>query len=72
VVGDFNGDGKLDVVVAHRLVVGRLSVLLGKGDGTFQPPVSYDVGPFPRGLAVGDFNGDGRLDLVVVNWAFLT
>jgi hypothetical protein len=65
-VGDFNGDGKLDLVVADY-DTGVVCVLLGNGDGTFRPQVQYAVGTFPRGVAVGDFNGDGKLDLVVAN-----
>ena len=68
-VGDFNGDGKLDLVVANQ--DGTVSVLLGKGDGTFQPAVNYEAdhpaGTEPSSVAVGDFNGDGKLDLLVVN-----
>jgi autotransporter-associated beta strand protein len=53
-VGDFNGDGKVDVVTSN-------GVLLGNGNGTFQKP----IGPFLNGiLGAGDFTGDGKLDLV--------
>jgi hypothetical protein len=52
-VGDFNGDGILDLVTNG-------SILLGNGDGTFQ--TAYDLGVFSF-WAVGDFNGDGSLDL---------
>jgi hypothetical protein len=64
-VGDFNGDGKLDLAVADN--GGGVSVLLGNGDGTFQPAVSYAAGSIPWSVAVGDFNGDGKLDLAVAN-----
>ncbi len=65
-VGDFNGDGILDLVTANYLD-NTVSVLLGKGDGTFAPQVTYAVGSIPRNVAVGDFNGDGKLDLAVAN-----
>jgi ankyrin repeat protein len=64
--GDLNGDGKLDLVTANRYG-NRVSVLLGNGDGTFQPQVTYATGTGPLGVAIGDFNGDGELDLAVVN-----
>lgn len=66
--GDFNNDGKLDLVVANQQDV-NLSVLLGKGDGTFKSPINV---PFlnPTAVAVGDFNGDGKLDMVVTNGFF--
>jgi hypothetical protein len=66
--GDFNGDGKLDLVVANS-ADNNVSVFLGKGDGTFQPAVNYSVGSSPFSAATGDFNGDGKLDLVVSNSA---
>jgi hypothetical protein len=65
-VGDFNGDGNLDLVVTNFLAT-TVSILLGKGDGTFNSPVSYEAGPFPSSVAVGDFHGSGKLDLAVTN-----
>ena len=44
-----------------------VSVLLGNGDGTFQPQVTYAVGLVPDAIVAGDFNGDGRTDLAVAN-----
>ena len=61
-VGDFNGDGVPDLVVANR-GFNNVSVLLGNGDGTFQTPVAFATGARPQSVAVGDFNGDGKLDL---------
>jgi hypothetical protein len=66
VVGHFVGDGVQDLAVANELS-NTISILLGKGDGTFQPPVNFDVGTQPVSIAVGDFNGDGVQDLVVAN-----
>jgi len=44
-----------------------VSILLGNGDGTFQPQQSYAVGQDPSYIAVFDFNGDGFPDLAVTN-----
>jgi Bacterial Ig-like domain (group 3)/FG-GAP-like repeat len=67
-LGDFNRDGKLDVVVADgcgRCGLHNIAVLLGNGDGTFGSPRTYDLGGEPQGIAVGDIDGDGKLDVVV-------
>jgi FG-GAP-like repeat len=65
-VGDFNSDDKADLVVVNQ-ASNTMSVLLGKGDGTFQPKTDYATGTGPTGVAVGDFNGDGKLDIAVAN-----
>jgi predicted outer membrane repeat protein len=63
--GDFNSDGVIDLAAANYDNI--LTVLLGKGDGTFNAPVNYGVGTKPNEMAVGDFNNDGTLDLVSTN-----
>jgi FG-GAP-like repeat/FG-GAP repeat len=66
-VGDMNGDGKLDLVVANR-DSSNVSVRFGNGDGTFAPAVEYSVDNHePTALTLADLNGDGKLDLVTVN-----
>jgi hypothetical protein len=66
-VADFNGDGKPDLAVVNNTSPGTVSILLGNGDGTFEPQVQYATGNTPVALAVADFNGDGKLDLAVLN-----
>jgi FG-GAP-like repeat/FG-GAP repeat len=66
VVGDFNGDGKLDIF-AMDSGTGTLAFYAGNGDGTFQGAVD-DVQAFPIdgiGVAAADFNGDGKLDVML-------
>ncbi len=65
VVGDFNGDGKPDIAVLNS-GSNNVSILLGNGDGTFQPAKNFDVGGAdPTSMVVADLNRDGRPDLVV-------
>ena len=65
-VGDFSGDGNLDLAVAN-FGAGTATVLLGNGDGTFRPAVDYPAGACPGGVAVADINADGKLDIVIAN-----
>jgi hypothetical protein len=62
-VGDFNNDGLLDFAVGGATTI---QVFLGKGDGTFQLPVTTPTHSVIA-MVAGDFNGDGKLDLAVIN-----
>jgi hypothetical protein len=70
-VADFNVDGVPDLVTAN-FRTGNASVLLGIGDGSFEPPIdagqtSSVRGRFTYGVAAGDFNADGKPDFAVAN-----
>jgi len=67
-VGDFNKDGKLDLVANSDTGSHTVELLIGNGDGTFQPPVSLKAGAVPISVAAADFNLDGNLDLAVANY----
>lgn len=88
-LADVNGDGLLDAIVANPIsplsattstpLGGTVGVLLGNGDGTFQPVTIYDSGGYSNAswsvasgtpgssIAVADVNGDGSPDLLVMN-----
>ncbi len=70
-IGDFNGDGKIDVLLIAPyapLNQTKISVLPGKANGTFGAPILTNLSAaidLSLALAVGDFNGDGKLDVAV-------
>lgn len=63
-VGDYNRDGKLDLAVAN-FGSSNISILLGNGDGTFQPAVNVATTNGPYGIITADTNNDSNLDLIV-------
>jgi hypothetical protein len=70
VVGDFNGDQKLDIAATDYLN-GNIQVFMGNGDGTFTAGQTFATdtvsNPWPENLVLGDFNHDGKLDIAVAN-----
>jgi tetratricopeptide (TPR) repeat protein len=70
VQNDFNSDGNQDLAIVNQ-ATNNLTILLGKGDGTFTEangsPISSGIGNGPVAIAAGDLNGDAKSDLAVVN-----
>lgn len=71
--GDFNRDNKPDLAVTNQdcnpnCQPGPVSILLGNGDGSFEPHVDYPTGVGPTSVITGDFNKDGILDLALANY----
>jgi len=67
-VGDFNHDGKLDMVTVAGTLTnepGTLSIHLGNGDGTFQDATDLDTDIVPSAVVVGRFNNDAYDDIAV-------
>ena len=66
VSADFNGDGKADAAVVNEKA-NTVSILLGSGDGSFEPAQDYAAGFGPDSVVAADFNGDGKIDLAVTD-----
>ena len=71
-IADVNGDGHPDIVATdYDPSVNYVSILLGNGDGTFQPYYPWNtIGRFPIAIQTGDFNRDGLADFAVVNYLY--
>jgi FG-GAP-like repeat/PASTA domain len=74
-IGDLNGDRRPDLAIGHFGLEDAgekpgtaVSVLLNKGDGSFQTKRDYRVGRNPRSVAIGDLNGDRKPDLATANF----
>jgi glucose/arabinose dehydrogenase len=76
-IGDINGDGRVDLATANTAGNypnqdnpggNTISLLSGRGDGTFTAPTAYTTGRTPFSLNIADFNGDGRVDIASANW----
>ncbi|HXK37907.1 MAG TPA: FG-GAP-like repeat-containing protein [Candidatus Paceibacterota bacterium] len=67
VIGDLNGDGAQDLAVANY-ASNNASVLLNKGDGTFNAKVNYVSGTQPDSIILLDVNNDSKLDLITADY----
>lgn len=72
---DLDADGHADLITVNRgslaadtTPANTISVLYGRGDGTFEPKVDYTVGHGPYMVTLGDLNEDGRKDIIVANF----
>src|SRR5690349_17897322 len=64
-MADLNRDGKTDLVFENDTA--SVNVLIGNGDGTFQPPITYSSGGYASSATVADVNSDGKLDIIATN-----
>jgi hypothetical protein len=71
-LGDIDGDGDLDVLVAHTIRGGLVTVLLNNGQGSFASPQPVPADEYPTSVAADDIDGDGDLDLLIANNATST
>ena len=71
-IGDFNGDGRADLITVNSNDDNDVAVMLGDGQGGFTraPGSPFAVGPGPYPLALGDFDADGKLDVAVSSTGF--
>jgi hypothetical protein len=63
---DLDADSRLDLVMSNHMD-NTVSLVMGRGDGTFEAPVTLPTGVFPQDVATGDWNGDALMDLAIVN-----
>lgn len=68
-IADINGDGHQDILTADR-GSDSVSLLLGRGDGSFSKASSFQVGSLPQAVVIGDLNQDGNLDVATANLGF--
>ncbi|MFO1500672.1 MAG: VCBS repeat-containing protein [Verrucomicrobiota bacterium] len=66
-VGDFDGDGHIDLAVVNWGDPSMGTILFGNGNGAFRAGGDFHSGRLPIAIASGDFKGDGKLDLVTAN-----